>query len=137
MRALCLGMLLATMPLAVACPVSPDPELDGGPAGDAALGEEEEADCTALAPGRWTLDGSCFGHAMQASLSFDDTDCSGAFSDWSMAMDTPEGVELDEAAVAFTGAGWTDCSGVASSASSASGSCSLDGCTWTMARTGD
>ncbi|MEZ4236867.1 MAG: hypothetical protein R3F59_12075 [Myxococcota bacterium] len=87
--------------------------------------------CTAPAEGAWTMDGSCFGMEMSASVALDADGCSFTFSDWDMAMDVPAGGTVTGTDVALTGDGWDDCTGTTDGAT-ISGTCG-DGCTFDMA----
>ena len=102
--------------------------------------------CDDLTAGTWDMGGSAFGMTMGATVAVDSAGCTFAFSDWSMGMDVPAGGVIAGDAVTFTneamgddddsagmaGRDWAACTGTLASATSASGTCSDDGATWTM-----
>lgn len=93
---------------------------------------QDDATCPALEAGTWSGNGSCFGMSMSATLTVSADGCGFTFSDWNMAMDVPEGGELDGETFTLTGSGWTDCTGTAT-ATSMEGACD-DGCVFEMTR---
>jgi hypothetical protein len=112
-----------TLLLLCACAANKDTPADDSDTPD-------DATCPALEAGTWSGNGSCFGMSMSATLSADG--CGFTFSDWNMAMDVPEGGELDGETFTLTGDGWTDCTGTAT-ATSMEGACD-DGCVFEMTR---
>jgi hypothetical protein len=93
--------------------------VDTGPAGD----------CVVLPSGDWTVRGSAFGMRMGVTITFDESDCSFAFSDWSMnhGVDyTPQTGAVFGTAVTLGGTTtyWDSCEGsTASEGRSVSGLC--------------
>lgn len=97
-------------------------------------GKEGEGSCDPMTEGSWTMDGSCLGMPMPASLTLEDGECSFTLSDWTMPMDVPAGGTVSGSEVTLTGAGWTECTGTLDG-ESVVGSCP-DGCDFTLDFTG-
>lgn len=68
--------------------------------------------CVSPKEGPWSMNGTCFGMAMYATLTVKPDGCKFTFSDWNMAMSVPEGGEVTDTDVALSGPGWDDCTGV-------------------------
>jgi hypothetical protein len=94
----------------------------------ACAGDEPSGECTAPAEGPWTMNGSCFGMAMAATLTVEADGCSFTFSDWDMAMSSPTGGTVSGDEVTLD---WPELDGCAGTTDGATmeGSCG-DGCTW-------
>jgi hypothetical protein len=80
--------------------------VDTGPAGD----------CVVLPSGEWSVRGAAFGMLMTVTLTFDESDCTFAFSDWSMnhgADETPQtgAVSGTEVTLGGTTTYWESCAG--------------------------
>lgn len=87
----------------------------------------KEGDCDAITPGPWSMDGSCLGMAMTASLTVAEDGCSFTFDDWDMPMESlPSGGTMGTGEVTLDWSDKTECTGT-SDGSSMSGTCS-DGC---------
>ena len=88
--------------------------------------------CTALADGTWAVDGTAIGMAMTVTITMDAEACTFAFSEWSMAMEVPDGGVIDGDAVTLTGDGFDDCAGTVAADGTVEGTCG-DGGTFSMA----
>ena len=98
---------------------------DGGP--DSTEGRDPETDadtdtdsdtdtdvgCTKMVEGVWSMGGSCYGMEMSALLTLDPKDsCTFAFSEWSMAMESPGGGRVSGTTLHLSGLdGWDTCAG--------------------------
>lgn len=93
--------------------------------------------CTELTSGTWTTTGAAFGmgddNPMDGDLTMNVDECSFAFDNWSMEMDDlPSGGVIDGDAVQLDGltSKWRTCTGTATDATTASGTCDEDGTAW-------
>ncbi len=80
--------------------------VDTGPSGD----------CVPLSPGGWTVRGAAFGMLMGVTISFDESACTFAFSEWSMdhgADETPQTGSVAGTTVTLGGTTtyWESCEG--------------------------
>ena len=110
-------------------------DASGDEGGDDATGDDGSTDsCSPVSDGRWETTGACFGHPMDAQLSFDSSGCSFSFSDWSMDMDLPTGGTVSGETVTLIGDSWTSCSGTLNAeGTSITGICENSGCAFGLA----
>ena len=85
---------------------------------------DTDVGCTKMVEGVWSMDGSCYGMAMSATLTLDPKDaCTFAFSDWNMAMESPGGGSVSGTTLHLSGLdGWDTCEGK-TDGKSAAGTC--------------
>lgn len=89
-------------------------EADADTDSDADSDTDTDVTCVALAEGVWSMNGSCFGMPMYATLTLGDDGCTFAFTKWSMAMESPGGGSVDGKTVTLSGLdGWDTCTGPA------------------------
>src|SRR5687767_7407592 len=89
---------------------------DTGGTGDTATppGDDDDdtaAACTPLEAGGWSMDGSCFGMLMTATLTVEADGCSFTFSNWNMAMSVPVGGSVSGTDVTLDWADKGGCTG--------------------------
>jgi hypothetical protein len=93
---------------------------------------DTDVSCTPIEAGHWDVGGTQLGMPMEADVAVDTKTCTFTFSNWSMAMSTPDGGTIDGTDVALTGPGpWSACTGVVKSPTEAAGTCETGG-NWTM-----
>ncbi len=96
----------------------------------------EPAVCAPLEDGAWVIDGPAMGMPMGFTLTMDEEACEFTFSEWSMEMySLPYQGTIEVDALQLDGdAHWSSCTGVVeASGTAASGHCSDDDTTFTLA----
>ena len=109
-----------------------DADTDTDSDADGDTDTDTDVSCEPIDEGRWTMGGTQFGMTMAADVAVDVAACAFAFSNWNMAMSVPDGGTMNGTAIQLTGSDdWSTCTGVAESATEASGTCASGG-SWTM-----
>jgi hypothetical protein len=103
---------------------SRDPESDVDTDTDSDTDADADVGCTKMVEGVWSMDGTCYGMQMSATLTLYPKDsCTFAFSDWSMAMESPGGGSVSGTTLHLSGLDdWDTCEGK-TDGKTAAGSC--------------